>query len=151
MCRTERTHIESAIHAMRCIFKDDDTKAILLVDAGNTFNNLNRKVALLNIKQLCPPFFQYLYNTYRRPAKMVIKDFVKLDYIFSYDGCTQGDVSAMALYALGIKPLIDNLGETINNEMCKQSWYANDSSAGGQLSEMKKWWDQLCVMGPKYG
>ena len=53
--------IESAIHAMR---KDDDTEAILLVDAENTFNILNRKVALQNIEQLCPPFSQYLFSTY---------------------------------------------------------------------------------------
>ena len=44
---------------MRKVFEDDDTEAILLVDAENAFNNLNRKVALQNIKQLCPPFFQY--------------------------------------------------------------------------------------------
>ena len=35
--------------------------------------------------------------------------------------------------------------------MCKQSWYADDSSAAGQLEEMKKWWSTLCDVGPKYG
>ena len=49
---------------MRKVFEDDDTEAILLVDAENAFNNLYRKVALQNIKQLCPPFSQYLFNTY---------------------------------------------------------------------------------------
>ena len=73
------------------------------------------------------------------------------DYIFSNEGYTQGDVASMALYALGIRPLSDNLGEVVDHEKCKQSWFAEDSSAGGQLTEMKTWWDQLCIVGPKYG
>ena len=73
------------------------------------------------------------------------------DYIFSNEGYTQGDVASMALYALGIRPLIDNLGEVVDHEKRKQPWYADDSSAGGQLTEMKTWWDQLCIVGPKYG
>ena len=82
---------------------------------------------------------------------MVIAEYTKHDYIFSNEGITQGDVTAMAIYALGIRPLIDNLGETVDHEKCKQSWYADDSSTGGQLTDMKTWWDQLCTMGPKYG
>ena len=57
----------------------------------------------------------------------------------------------MAIYALGVRPLINNLGDAVDHEKCKQSWYADDSSAGGQLTDMKTWWDQLCTMGPKYG
>ena len=57
----------------------------------------------------------------------------------------------MAICALGIRPLIDNLGEAVDHEKCKQSWYADDSSVGGQLTDMKTMWDQLCTMGPKYG
>ena len=68
---------------------------------------------------------------------MVIADSTKHDYIFSNEGCTQGDVTAMALFDLGIRPLIDNLGEVVDHEKCKQSWYADDSSAGGQLIEWK--------------
>ena len=49
---------------MRKVFEDDDTEAILLAAAENAFNKLNGKVALQNIKQLCPPFSQYLFNTY---------------------------------------------------------------------------------------
>ena len=66
--------IESAIHAMRKVFEADDTEAILLVDAENAFMNLNGKAALQNIKQLCPPFFQYQFNTDQTPAKMLIAD-----------------------------------------------------------------------------
>ena len=37
---------------MRRIFHEDDTDAILLVDATNAFNVLNRKAALINIHAL---------------------------------------------------------------------------------------------------
>ena len=57
----------------------------------------------------------------------------------------------MAIYALGIRLLIDNLGEVVDHEKYKRSWYADDSSAEGQLTDMKTWWDHLCTMGPKYG
>ena len=57
----------------------------------------------------------------------------------------------MGLYGLGIKPLIDNLANGTDNSKCVQAWYADDSSSGGELNEMKKWWDKLNVMGPKYG
>ena len=93
-----------------------NTEAIVLVDVENAFNDLNRKVALQSIKHLCPPFFQYLFNTYQRPDKMVIADYTKHNYIFSNEGCTQGDVTAMAIHTLGIRPLIDNLGEAVDHE-----------------------------------
>ena len=45
---------ETAVHAMRELFEDEDSEGVLLVDAKNAFNNLNRKAALWNIKVLCP-------------------------------------------------------------------------------------------------
>ena len=150
-CTGLKGGIEAAIHAMRQTFEKENTEAILLVDAENAFNNLNRKAALQNIKQLCPPFYQYLYNTYQSPAKLVIHGDNNHEIINSEEGCTQGDVSAMGLYGLGIKPLIDNLSNGTDNNKCIQVWYADDSSSGGELNEMRKWWDKLNRMGPKYG
>ena len=129
-CAGLKGGIEAAIHAMRHTFEKESTEAILLVDAENAFNNLNRKAALQNIRQLCPPFYQYLYNTYQTPAKLVIHGKKKHEVIYSEEGCTQGDVSAMGLYGLGIKPLIENLSNEINTNKCIQTWYADDSSSG---------------------
>ena len=74
-------------------------KSLELLDAENASNNLNRKTALQNIKGLCPPFYRYLSNTYQKPAKLIIpsKDF-KYDIIYSEEGSTQGDITAMGLY-----------------------------------------------------
>ena len=54
-CSGLKGGIEAAIHAMRLTFEKENTEAVLLVDAENAFNNLNRKAALQNIRQLCPP------------------------------------------------------------------------------------------------
>ena len=139
------------VHSNRRMWQDEACEAVLQVDADNAFNRLNRKVALHNIKQLCPPLHQFLYNHYQSPSKLIINDGEKQDCIYSKEGCTQGDVAAMALYALGVRPLTDTLAENTDKEKCKQSWYADDSSAAGQLEEIKKWWEKLCDEGPKYG
>ena len=123
-----------------------------MVDAENAFNNLNRIAALHNIKELCPNFHRYLHNTYQLPAKMIINDQNGLnDDILSEEGSTQGDVPAMAMYAIGTKPLLDRLMNTVDPHLCKQVWYADDSSCGGKILEMRKWWDELNTVGKKYG
>ena len=148
-CAGLKAGIDASIHAMRKIFQDDSTQAVLLVDAENAFNNLNRRAALHNIKELCPNFYRYLANTYQLPAKLIINDRDgNIDFILSDEGSTQGDVPAMAMYAIGTKPLLDTLTNSVDPELCKQVWYADDSDSAGELSEMKKWWDVLNEIGP---
>ena len=62
-CTGLSSGIDAAIHAMKDIFHQDWCEAVLLVDAENAFNPLNRKEALHTIQDNCPPFFQYLDNT----------------------------------------------------------------------------------------
>ena len=47
LCAGQIAGIEAAVHAVRSILSHEDTEAILLVDASNAFNSLNRQVALL--------------------------------------------------------------------------------------------------------
>ena len=126
-CTGVKAGIEAAIHTMRHVYRDQNTEAILLVDAENAFNNLNRKAALQNIKEICPPFYKYLHNTYQKPAKLIIPGTERYDIILSDEGTTQGDVTAMPLYGIGIKPLTDKLASVVDTEICEQVWYANDS------------------------
>ena len=51
------------VHAMREVFNEDNTEGILLVDAANAFNNLNRKAALHNMQFICPALSTILNNT----------------------------------------------------------------------------------------
>jgi len=150
-CAGLKSGIEASIHAMRQIWEDSDTEAILQVDADNAFNRLNREAALHNVHEICPPLYQYLKNHYQKPADLIINTTEDHYQLKSEEGSTQGDVAAMAFYALGIKPLVDDLATATKPSVCKQSWYADDSSAGGKIEGIKIWWDTLLEQGPKYG
>ena len=52
--------------------------AVLLVDASNAFNSLNRQAALHNIRHLCPPIVTTLINTYCDPTSLFIDGFSSL-------------------------------------------------------------------------
>ena len=51
----------------------------------------------------------------------------------------------MAMYTIGILPLILWLEHLAN-----QLWYADDSSACGNIKSLKKWWDELQKLGPSF-
>lgn len=91
---------ESGILSMKSLFEDSETEAIILVDASNAFNCLNREVALRNIQILCPVIAPVLINTYRKPSKL----FIDGEYTLS-----QEDLLAMAMYAIATMPLIRKL------------------------------------------
>ena len=65
---------EAAIHAMKEIFEDENYEAVLLVDANNAFNSLNRQVALHNIQYICPQFATILINTYCNLSRLIINN-----------------------------------------------------------------------------
>lgn len=144
LCAGQPMGIEAAIHAMTRIFDDDSCEAILMVDASNAFNCLNRNAALHNAEQLCPALATLLKNTYGRAADL----FVDGEVMKSEEGVTQGDPLAMSMYAIGTVPLITALAK---NGQTKQIWYADDASDGGKLEKIKIWWEQLVANGPAYG
>ena len=54
VCARHKSGSEAAIHTMHSIFDADETDVVLLIDASNAFNALNRATALHNIQVLCP-------------------------------------------------------------------------------------------------
>ncbi len=144
LCAGQSMGIEAAIHAMQSIYEDDNTEAILMVDASNAFNRLNRQAALHNIELLCPALATILKNTYSRPADL----FVDGEVLKSNEGTTQGDPLAMSMYAIGTLPLINELAHHVETQ---QVWFADDASDAGKLEKIKVWWDQLSGRGPAYG
>ena len=142
LCAGQDAGCEAAVHAMERIFADEDAEAMILVDASNAFNCLNRQVTLLNCGTICPALSHILINTYRSNSQL----FVDGQCIHSKEGTTQGDPLAMAMYAIGTKPLITRL-----DGIAKQVWYADDSAAGSTLERLRRWWDLLVEIGPLYG
>ena len=87
---------------MRSIFESDETDAVLLIDASNAFNALNRSAALHNVRVLCPIVAVYAINTYRQPARLFV---IGGQELRSVEGTTQRDPLAMSLYAISLQPL----------------------------------------------
>ena len=143
LCCGQDAGCEAAVHAMRTVFDTDTTDAILLVDATNAFNNLNRLVALHNIQYLCPSIATVLINCYRTCSNL----FVGGKVILSREGTTQGDPLAMAMFGLATLPLI----QRIKNANTTQCWFADDAAAGARLLCLRQWWDSLTKVGPKFG
>ena len=63
---------EAAIHSMREIFSEEGCDGVILVDASNAFNRLNRRVALHNIQIIVPLFAPVLIDTYRVPSRLFV-------------------------------------------------------------------------------
>ena len=141
---------EAAIHSMKLKFESEATDAIILVDAANAFNQLNRLVALHNIQYICPPFAIVLINTYRVPARLFI---VGGGEIESAEGNTQGCTLASAFYGLGTKPIIEELDQLNTHETpdVSQAWFADDATGAGKLVPLKVWWDTIQKEGVRYG
>ena len=118
---------EAVIHAMEELYQSEDCEAILLVDATNAYNSLNRATSLLNIRHICPEFSTYIINTYRTPVKLYLPGG---EFIMSTEGTTQGDNAASGFYSISILPLIKMLAEILH---IRQIWYADDAAAGGFL------------------
>ena len=146
--------VEGAIHALRRMFDDTDNEGVLLVDADNAFNRLNRRVALHNTSVICPEFSVYLVNTYRKPARLYIPN-SNGAFILSQEGTTQGDNCASAFYSCSLIPLMTELPtvppDSANPDLAKHIWFADDSGAAGKLEALKRWWDALQRLGPAYG
>ena len=143
VCAGQEGGSEAAIHAMRSIFHADESDCVLLVDAKNTFNTLNRNATLHNSRIICPALSTILINTYRVAIPMYV---IGGETIQSVEGTTQGDPLAMAMYAIGTVPLISSLAG-----ICKQVWFADDATGAGTINEVWKWWDKLTEVGGDFG
>ena len=143
LCLGQKCGIEHAIHSLRHSFDDPENEAILLIDAKNDFNVLNRRTALENVKTLCPSLHVALQNSDSHPSHLYIGKLT----ILSQEGTTQGDSPAMAMYGIAILPLITRL----HNDSLTQKWYADDGSVDGKLKDIRALFDKLTELGPKYG
>ena len=142
--------VEAVVHAMHDIFSEENTEAVLLIDAKNAFNSMNRKVMLHSMKFLCPLISAYISNCYAAPARLFIFGGGKIS---SKEGTTQGDATSMGAYTLGILPMLHSLLDFVltNDLQTGEVAFSDDLIVAGKLVDIKKFWDKLAVIGPKYG
>ena len=134
---------------MRRLYEQDDSEAILLIDAANAFNAVNRNVFLHDVKVICPPLSTYVQNCYQAPARLFI---LRGRELKSMEGTTQGDPIAMFVYAIATIPLIVNhVNNTSTEEKAKTAGYADDLFGAGTIAELKRLWLFIKYHGPKYG
>ena len=143
LCMGQRCGIEHAIHSLRANF--DENEAVILIDATNAFNLLNRKPALENIKLICicPALFNAVKNSYSSPSPL----YVNGTTLWSEDGTTQGDPLARCMYGVAIPPLI----QKISKVKVIHKWYADDGNACGRISDLNETFGALKSGGPGYG
>ena len=144
-CTGHGAGAEAAIHAMKDIFSSEETDGVLLIDASNAFNRLNRTSALHNIQLLCPTIAKYVINTYRQPAKLFIAGG---KMILSEEGTTQGDPLAMPWYSICTAGIIQTT--KIQTPTVHQVWLADDAAAAGTIKNLHEWYKILIVEGKKY-
>ena len=146
VCAGHSAGSEAAIHAMSQVFAEEGTDGILLIDASNAFNQMNRSVALHNIQITCKEMSLYIINTYRSPSKLFICGGGE---ILSQEGTTQGDPLAMPWYSVNTSIMIQSL--RISTPGVKQVWPADDSAGGRQIVPLYNWYNHLSQEGKKYG
>ena len=142
LCVSHIAGCEAALHTLTNVLNNDDSEAILFVDASNAFNSINRQVAMQNIQRIFPLLASIIINTYHMPSNL----FIEGESIMSCEGVTQGDPLAMAFYALATIPLIEKLKQNV-----MQIWYADDAAGAGKICPLRSWWDKIKDLGPAFG
>ena len=162
LCAGHKSGCEAAVHAMRDLYEEEENDALLLVDASNAFNSLNRAVLLHNIRYICPPMATYIRNCYSTPSRLFIAGGAELE---SAEGATQGDPLAMPGYGVGITPLFPLIRPTVDDDghvpetlpigplpnTTKHVAFADDLAGITKLQQLRLWWDNVEKYGPPLG
>ena len=145
LCAGQPSGCEAAVHSMADIFNEEANDGLLLVDATNAFNAINRAALLHNVRYICPPMSIYIRNCYKHETRLFISGGGQIK---SSEGTTQGDPLAMAAYGIGITPLFQMIRRGVD---IKQVAFADDLAGAQNLVNLKKWWENIEKFGPMLG
>ena len=128
----------------------ESIEVVLLVDAANTFNSINRKIFFHNISILCPSISRFVKACCATPAWLFV---IGNAEVRSNEGTTQGNPVTMAFYALSIALLVMMMIQLLTTKChdIKIVAFADDFSAAGKLKYLLQWWTALLEIGPKFG
>ena len=86
---------------------NEDQWGILLVDAANAFNMVNRKAMLWTVRHKWPSGARFAFNCYSHAGHIVLRG--AFEWLLSREGVTQGDPLSMVIYGLALLPLVERL------------------------------------------
>eukprot|EP01002_Notosolenus_urceolatus_P004821 NODE_227_length_2442_cov_30.139992_g170_i1.p1 GENE.NODE_227_length_2442_cov_30.139992_g170_i1~~NODE_227_length_2442_cov_30.139992_g170_i1.p1 ORF type:complete len:701 (-),score=136.70 NODE_227_length_2442_cov_30.139992_g170_i1:339-2351(-) len=144
VCAGHSSACEAACHSFQERFAKPDTQVLLLVDASNAFNKMNRQQALRNIGKLAPTLGSVARNVYGSSSRAMLSDGTSIP---SVEGTVQGCPIAMQVFAMGTIPLIRSLDAITRH----QGWYADDSACVGSISKAAQWMKELKRLGEPHG
>ena len=130
----------------------DDTEpmALLLVDARNGFNELNRVAALWTARYRWTAGSGFAFNCYRHSAILILRRPGRPCLrLLSEEGVTQGDPLSMVLYGIALAPLTKRL--RAEEPVAMQAWYADDCAIRGPASKVASVMQRLMELGPAWG
>ena len=151
VCAGHEAGCEAAIHAVHTIFENKSTEEVLLVDAVNTFNFVNRELFLISIFITFPALATYVRNCHIILSRMLVVGGFKIS---SSEGTTQIDSTPMTIYKVAIIPLILVINEVVSStpdNTSKMVVYADDITARDNIQDLDHRWKTLCELGPKFG
>ena len=102
-------------------------------------------VVLLHIIRIISPIIStYVINSYSRKTSLLI---LGGEGITSSGGTTQGDPTALSIYAMRSLPLLN----VTTTDSTKHGADADDISCIRELKNILTWWNKLIIFGPKIG
>ena len=107
VCTGHSAGAKPAIHTMSQVFDEEETDGTLLIDTTNTFNQMNKALAMHNIQITCPIMSKYIINTYQSLSRLFLCGGGE---ILSQEGTTQGDPLAMPWYSVSMSIMIQKTG-----------------------------------------
>ena len=109
LCGGQEAAVQAIFHAVTELFEGDECDAVLLADANQGYQRLNRKVALHNLKITCPIMYIVAVNFYGGSSRVFISPDFEVE---SREGVTMGCPLAMMVYGLSLTPFIAFLVHT---------------------------------------
>lgn len=137
VCAGHSAGSEAAINAMSQVFAEEGTDGILLIDASNAFNQMNRSFALHNIQITCKEMSLHIISTYRCPSRLFICGGGE---ILSQEGTTKGDPLPMPWYSVNTSIMIQSL---------RTSTSGVNKYGGRRIELLYNWYKHLIQEGRK--
>ena len=92
LCAGAKASIEAAAHAMHSVFNQEDTEAVILVDAANALNSISSQSVLWNCRIFWPRCSVFLFNFYRGSPAILLRGHTsgKIQVLYCTEGTNEG-------------------------------------------------------------